>query len=539
MGRIEELNKLGKILIGDKNITDEPIDSIIKHLIHGNMTPIYIVYLKIGLERGIINADKLLVDSIVNIIERRDEYEDIDAHTLLSLCIPMCLGIRYGANVNAIINNMHMLVYVYLELDGNIDDRIFDMVVTILLLSGVDVTLPAFESDHISDMMTGGLLDEQQSEIKNVMEYLTEENHSIDIGFVKKLREGKIPENIPWILGVLLDNTELINIQGKENFLTDMFGQDIDFNVCIYIHASKFIPRIYKDEYMCTAIKSLNVEAYIQLLHINSQIPYNIINDILISYKTYRQSSDIICEGIIKTMLDMGMYKGVKLDQFQMEYLSDRGNDLMTERLSDRGNDLMTERLSDRGNDLMTGELRHSKVQQDKSEYKKSNDAWMIPELDRELIDCLVYKQGEECYNFEIKDLDTIITTKKNTYTNTDIEGWYISKIKSQRSALKRLGLTKVHTQKTDSIIELTYEDMLNNMSSVGIMYGITRQHIMNIDVKSMCILCKLLNIDVSITCLNPQHRLPTFIYSVYPVICKPEMCELLYRGIQEIQRVD
>jgi hypothetical protein len=191
------LRDLQKIILGTR---EEPLSVVeIKNLFSYPTTPESILYIITALNRGKIDPNTTLIQSINNANKKQD-------------LVPVALSLRYGADPNLYVNvsnvgNIHILAYTYLSLCQK-DLPILNSVVIMLVALGTDSNLPVFDNDC-------GVVRDEYSLVEpikgqSVIEWLDDQGYDTIIPQIKNQNYESVEPSFMTTLATFLDNPDLV-----------------------------------------------------------------------------------------------------------------------------------------------------------------------------------------------------------------------------------------------------------------------------------------------------------------------------------------
>lgn len=304
--------KQSQIINKDKrnNANIETLDPYqIRALLSQRTDAIQIVYLLLGLNLKVLDADMILVQGI-STVKREDDL------------IPIALSLRYGANPNLYINSpkigqIHVIVYLYAVLYANTDPSLVEQIATMLILSGSRIVNNAYSDTD------GKIYDnEENSDIFHV-------NKSKYLSVLQWLKKNDYPnrlekiESEPNIIGS--DILSLLAVYLNRN---DLIEGQVDLRKVIQSQSTSILSDKVAKRNIHDFIGGLKLSIdYIYLVGFETLLDhglipdYTIINLILIRLKHYREVNLIMPFVQLKEILLSSVKKGVEMDLYQFQML--------------------------------------------------------------------------------------------------------------------------------------------------------------------------------------------------------------------------
>ncbi len=294
MTKNTSLLELQKLILGGRN---EPLSSMeVRDLLSHQTTPESVLYVLSGLMKDKLEPNIALIQSIASATKKED-------------MVNVGLAIRYGADPNLYVNtpnvgDIHILGYTYLFLKDR-DQAVLNSVVIMLMASGADPNLPIFDCE-------GGIIKDEFSLMdplkgQSVISWLDSQGYDTIIPIIRK-NYDEVNAKFMTTLATFLDRGDLIKTQPR---LDEVIGS----------HATKIFnqyeARSDIDMGLVMSVNYLNLETFENYISKGADIPYSMVNKLIIKIKNYYEDGDLLSMAQTRDMLLFAISNGTPLDTYQ------------------------------------------------------------------------------------------------------------------------------------------------------------------------------------------------------------------------------
>ena len=372
---------------------------------------------------------------------------------------------------------VHILVYICMQLSSKINSQKLNLVFSLFLSIGSDISLPAFKF------------------IENVN---FQENAETVQDFLNKSTIYPKKEDVNIYLNQIPNSHKrgMINLCIKTHSITSLK----------YILSKMKIPIDKSYEYANFAVDTYNWKAFKKIFDTidlgfksNLTLNYCLVNKILYMMDTCTQTDTRACD-ILKKMLHILCSRGTSLDQTQWLILSQLGYDkeLMNAHYNQCSGTIS---LSLRELCIKLGispTLKKDEIHQrikayDLHEIKKYSLV-RIPDkiYNFDTVDCVSYTdENNICWFFTSTNIESILSTKINPYTGMEISSKFLEQLMIYRTINRRLSLLKYqynHEKNSQELISSTRSVFCTKtIIQTAKLFGIKEEDILRLSISNIC----------------------------------------------------
>lgn len=279
-----------------------------------------VIFLK-ALEQDSVDPTIALVQAVAN-LTRKEQL------ILISICL------RYGADVNTYVDipkigTAHLLGFSYLRLKDVLAPGLFNMLISLLVLTGSRASHSMFNIETRGAKVRGYIgpnrnLSKTSAKL-SVKDWLLGHGYKVDI--IEKAEKRTLPEDVLREIGILLSRTDLIMSKLDDQDLEEAIASHSDVIVESNVDSDLKRPYVMDHKTLIESILYINSNVFVMLVERGILPSYVAMNQILMKMRDYYRNGWTVPFIELERMLMTSISHGYLLDREQLTIASTFGKE--------------------------------------------------------------------------------------------------------------------------------------------------------------------------------------------------------------------